>query len=268
LVGTDYVYGNAPPGIAYVFLRSGGAWTQYDELTPATGASGDIYGYAVAMSANTLLVGSPNNSSIGAAYVYSVVSDTTPPVIAPTLTPAPNGFGWNHTDVSLSWSVTDPESGIASSTGCGAVLLTAETAGQTITCSATNAAGLSSSQSVTVKLDKTPPVISGMPGAGCSLWPPNHKLVQVAVVTAADALSGLVPGSLHVTGTSNEPIDPSDPAIVITPNGSGGFIVQILADRLGDGSGRIYTLTATANDYAGNTATVTATCVVPHDQGK
>jgi hypothetical protein len=71
-----------------------------------------------------------------------------------------------------------------------------------------------------------------------------------------------------VTGTSNEPIDPGDPAIVITPSGSGGFIVQLQADRLGNGTGRVYTLTATANDLAGNTATVTATCTVPHDQGK
>jgi hypothetical protein len=63
------------------------------------------------------------------------------------------------------------------------------------------------------------PVIAGMPTTGCMLWPPNHKLVQVANVTAADALSGIASGSFKVTGASNEAIDPSDPAIVITPNG-------------------------------------------------
>jgi hypothetical protein len=93
-------------------------------------------------------------------------------------------------------------------------------------------------------------------------------LVQLATVTAMDALSGLAPGSLEVTGTSNEPIDPSDLAIVTTSNGSGGFIVQLQADRLGTGNDRIYTLTGTASDLAGNTATTTATCTVPHDQGK
>ena len=100
---------------------------------------------------------------------------------------------------------------------------------------------------------------------GCSLWPPNGKLIQVATVTAADALSGLATGSFHVTGTSNEP--PSAPEISITPNGNGGYIVQLQARRLGNGSGRVYTLTATANDLAGNPATLTATCTVPHDQG-
>jgi len=146
--------------------------------------------------------------------------------------------------------------------------MTADTAGTILTCKATNGAGLTASVSVTIKIDRTPPVISGMPAAGCTLWPPNHKLVQVATVTAADALSGLAPSSFKVTGISNEPIDPNDPAIVITPDGSGGFVVQLQADRLGNGNGRIYTLTATANDLAGNTTTTTATCTVPHDQGK
>ena len=77
---------------------------------------------------------------------------------------------------------------------------------------------------------------------------------ELGIVTAWDALSGLVPGSAKVTGTSNERIDFSDPSIVITPNGSGGFIVQLQADRLGTGEGGIYTLTATATDLAGDTA--------------
>jgi hypothetical protein len=37
---------------------------------------------------------------------------------------------------------------------------------------------------------------------------------------------------LKVTGTSNEAIDPKDPSIAITPNGSGGYVVQLQADRL------------------------------------
>lgn len=124
-------------------------------------------------------------------------------------------------------------------------------------------------------LDKVPPVISGMPAAGCTLWPPNNKLVQVGVVTASDALSGLAPGSFKVTGSSNEASAPDEQDVVITPlgfsgpttNGAPGFIVQLRAARSGGGTGRIYTLTATATDLAGNTAKGTTTCTVPHDQG-
>jgi hypothetical protein len=206
-----------------------------------------------------------NPISIGPPTV--VFLDTTPPVIVPQITGTLGNNGWYRSNVTVNWSVSDPESGIASSSGCSTTTLTADTAGVTLTCSPTNGAGLSSSVPVTIKIDKTPPTISGMPALGCTLWPPNHKLVQVATVTAADALSGLAPGSFAVTGISNELSDPNDPQIIITPNGSGGLIVQLQADRLGSGTGRVYTLTAAATDLAGNTAKVVATCTVPHDQG-
>src|SRR6266581_9281060 len=117
-------------------------------------------------------------------------------------------------------------------------------------------------------VDTTPPVISGMPAQSCSLWPPDHTFVKVADVKATDALAGLAPNSFKVNGTSNEPSNPTDPDILITPDGSGGFVIQLRADRLGTGTGRIYSLTATASDEVGNVATVAATCTVPHDQDK
>jgi hypothetical protein len=91
--------------------------------------------------------------------------------------------------------------------------------------------------------------------------------VQVATVIAGDALSGLASGSFNVTGTSNEASDANVPDIVITPSASGGFVVQLRADRLGNMADRVYTLTATAADVAGNPSIVTANCIVPHDQG-
>jgi hypothetical protein len=45
-------------------------------------------------------------------------------------------------------------------------------------------------------------------------------------------------------------------------------VVELRSERLGNGQGRVYTLTATATDLAGNVATATATCKVAHDQGK
>ena len=192
--------------------------------------------------------------------------DLTPPVILPSIGGTPGTNGWYTSNVTLSWSVTDPESGIASETGCTSANLTVDTPGALMTCAAKNGAGLQSSAQTTIKIDKTLPAITGMPAAGCSLWPPNGKMVQVAAVSATDAMSGLAPGSFSVTGRSNEPSNPKDPDIVITQSGSGGFTVQLRADRLGSGTGRLYTLTATAKDSAGNTATVTSQCTVPDDQ--
>ena len=88
----------------------------------------------------------------------------------------------------------------------------------------------------------------------------------VAVVTASDALSGVAPGALQVTATSSSPSSPDD--VLVTPDGAGGFVVYLRAERRGNGGDRVYTITATATDRAGNARTATATCVVPHDQGK
>jgi len=44
--------------------------------------------------------------------------------------------------------------------------------------------------------------------------------------------------------------------------------VLLRAERSAHGEGRTYTISATATDLVGNVATATASCVVPHDQGK
>jgi hypothetical protein len=84
-------------------------------------------------------------------------------------------------------------------------------------------------------------------------------MVQVATVMAADELSGIDGASFQVTATSNEP---GAGQISITPHAGGGFDVALQAERSPHGEGRIYTLTATAADLAGNTTAVTTTCVV------
>jgi PKD repeat protein len=115
-------------------------------------------------------------------------------------------------------------------------------------------------------VDTIPPVITGMPGDGCSVWPPNHQLVTVARVTASDDGSGMAPGGLVLTATSSEPANGAGdgntaPDIVIA-----GGSVAVRAERSGKGVGRVYTITATATDRAGNTTRATSLCVVPHDQ--
>jgi hypothetical protein len=209
----------------------------------------------------------PGIQDTGGTTVTSSAIDTTPPLILPKIAGTLGNNGWYRSDVIVSWTVSDPESGIKSSSGCATSTITTDTAATTLTCSATNGGGLSSSVAATLKIDKTPPAIAGMPVLGCTLWPPTQKLVQVANVAATDALSGLAPGSFEVSGKSNEPSNPDNQQIVITPNGSGGFIVQVQADRLGTGAGRVYTITAAAADLAGNRSTATTTCNVPHDQG-
>ncbi|NOT63382.1 MAG: hypothetical protein HOP19_24495 [Acidobacteria bacterium] len=60
-------------GSAYVYTRSGTAWTQQQKLTPADSAAYDLFGYSVALYGNTALVGAAykGTQSQGAAYVFN-----------------------------------------------------------------------------------------------------------------------------------------------------------------------------------------------------
>lgn len=112
--------------------------------------------------------------------------------------------------------------------------------------------------------DSESPVVSAATVDKSTLWPPNHNMVPVAVnYTATDNCS--VACTLSVT--SNEPIDglgdgdtAPDWVIVDAHN------VMLRSERSGKGSGRIYTITVTCADPAGNTVTRTATVQVPRNQ--
>ena len=73
-------FGSGSAGAAYVFVRTSTGWSQQAKLTSSDGASGDQYGYAVAVSGDAIAVGAfgddDNGSSSGSVYVY-VRSGTT-----------------------------------------------------------------------------------------------------------------------------------------------------------------------------------------------
>ena len=65
---------NNTQGAAYVFDDSGGTWNQTQELTAADGTAADQFGWSVALSGTTALVGANNASTasghVGAVYVF------------------------------------------------------------------------------------------------------------------------------------------------------------------------------------------------------
>lgn len=89
----------------------------------------------------------------------AVITDPTPPIIQGHLSPSPNAAGWNNSDVTVTWDVTENESPVLNSSNCGSGLLSNDTISATYTCTATSVGG-TNSQSVTVKLDKTIPTTS------------------------------------------------------------------------------------------------------------
>ena len=67
-------------GAAYVFTRTGTAWTQQAKLSAADAAPGDGFGYSVAVSADTIVVGTPLDDDAGgdsgSAYVFTRTGTT------------------------------------------------------------------------------------------------------------------------------------------------------------------------------------------------
>ncbi|MEO7433294.1 MAG: FG-GAP repeat protein [Dokdonella sp.] len=77
-------------GSAYVFERTGAAWTQHEQLTGSGGAEGDRFGWSVALSGNGALVGAPFAfNSCGATYSFVRTAS-----------------GWSRTDESIIGAIT------------------------------------------------------------------------------------------------------------------------------------------------------------------
>jgi hypothetical protein len=192
------------------------------------------------------------------ARVDGINIDKTRPIASANATPGPNENGWNNTDVTVTFTGVDSLSGIAS---CSApVLITTEGKNQSASGTCTDLAdNVSAPATATLNIDKTAPVISGMPAPNCAIWPPNKQLVEIAAIKATDDAAGVAPGSLTIEVTSNEPVDPTD---IVVQDG----VVKVRADRLGDSTDRIYTINARVSDLAGNAMNVAGSCTVPHDQ--
>jgi hypothetical protein len=149
-------------------------------------AAGD---YEITVSVTDSGAGTYNTSPAKFTLHVLPPPDTTPPVITPNLTGTLGANGWYTSDVAVSWTVTDPDSTVTSTTGCGPASVTSDTSGTTFTCSATSAGGTASA-SVTVKRDTTAPTISGAatPAPNGAGW--NNTDVAVAF-SCADATSGV-----------------------------------------------------------------------------
>ncbi len=135
---------------------------------------------------------------VTATYTVTSTTDTTPPTITPTVSGTLGNNGWYKSNVSVSWSVSDGESPVSSSTGCEATSVTTDTASVTLTCTATSAGG-SNTQSLTVKRDATAPLLAP------AVSPATVPLKGSASVTpnASDALSGLASQSCAPLDTNS-----------------------------------------------------------------
>jgi hypothetical protein len=126
----------------------------------------------------------------------------------------------------------------------------------------------SCSANVTV-VDTTPPVISSLTATPNVLWAPNHKMVPVSLaVSLTDVCDANAAASCHIISVaSNQPINGTGdgdtaPDWVIT----GPLTLELRAERAGNRTNRVYTVTVQCGDGSGNTSTKTVPVTVAHDQ--
>ena len=141
-------------------------------------------------------------SAVALSFIFvlpTFAADLTPPIITPNVSGTAANDGWYTSDVAVSWTITDDESEATVLAGCEPVLITTDTAGQTLFCTALSLGGISTS-TYTVRRDATAPVISYT----------NAKATygideQVTIFcNASDALSGIATSDCRdITGPAS-----------------------------------------------------------------
>jgi hypothetical protein len=208
------------------------------------------------------------NNSTPCTIMVTVTDQTGPIITVPPTITATNDPGQCSAAVNYTATAVD-NCGTVASFVCtppsGAVFPRGT---NTVTCTATDDKGNGSTATFRVVVrDTEAPVIVGVVPSRDELWPPNARLVPVTL--AVDASDNCSSVTCEITGvTSSEPVtgpgDSTTPDWIIT----GPLSLDLRAERLTTGPGRIYTLTVRCTDSSGNAATKNVTVTVPHDQGK
>jgi hypothetical protein len=207
-----------------------------------------------------------NVTSIVVSNIYKIVPTTS----VAMLPASPNGKNsWYTTDVSLTLAVNPGSYGGAVTTeyqvNGGAWTATS---GETLTFaegvytvgfrSRDEAGNVEQTKTIQFKVDKTAPTLNVTLDKS-TIWPPNHTMVPViATLSATDAGAGIE--SVVLTSITSDKPD-SGLGDIHADFGTPSTTFSVRAEK-----DRVYTVTFTATDKAGNKTVKTATVTVPHDQ--
>jgi DNA-binding beta-propeller fold protein YncE len=266
--GRWIAFAAAGGGNAIAVLDTGTLAPIQDGIQPDSGATGVAWD-----AAGHLFVGHTLSGPVVTAY--EVVEPSVPPIA--TCAGTAERPAVLAADASSCSVAVDAANGLAGTcaSAAGGDLASCTLDGQTslllglgphaveVVATAPDGASASCTSYVSV-VDATPPVVAASPSPAL-LWPPDHALVPVDPgASARDACDGAVPVSC--TALSSEPDDDlgdgSTSPDVLASDGA----LWLRAERSALGPGRVYTVTCTATDAAGNGADAVGAVLVPHDE--
>src|SRR5262249_35707202 len=113
-------------------------------------------------------------------------------------------------------------------------------------------------------LDRPAPTITSGSASPATGRPPNHEMVAGTVTAAAPHPRGAArcPNARHHGKEAGE--GTGDGSTAADWEITGPNTANVRAERAGDGSGRVYTLTVRCTDPSGNASTGTTTVAVAH----
>lgn len=138
------------------------------------------------------------------------------------------------------------------------------TSNVTVEVSDGEAAAVSCTTTVTV-VDTIPPVVT-CTVTESSLWPPNHKMINVGLAaTATDACGGGGGATtVDVWGDEDDEMPTGDGNFAPDASHIASGTLRLRAERRGDADGRVYLIRAKAMDGGGNVGTRCCTVTVAH----
>jgi hypothetical protein len=144
-----------------------------------------------------------NAGNAEAANEVSLKWDNIAPTVTHTLSPPANANDWNKSDVTVHFTAKDDDAGSGVASVTPDQVISSETSGLLVTGTATDTAGNAGTDSVTVRLDKTAPIITGAVVGG-TLGNNGWYVGPVKIhFTCSDALSGVATCPDDVTLTGN-----------------------------------------------------------------
>jgi enediyne biosynthesis protein E4 len=173
----------------------------------------------------------------------------------------PLTYTWRENGNIIVGPTSDPISSVVLSLGTHNIELTVDD----------GSGGTDTDEVIIEVVDTTPPELTVELDPNI-LWPPNHKMVNIAATVSVNDICDPNPTWTLVSIKSNEPEEgpgkKNYPDIEGEETGTSDTEFKLRAERLGNENGRIYTITYQVVDASGNVNLAETSVIVPHDMGQ